>query len=227
MTSSKNKKLIIIGDSAFAEVAYEYFTYDSSYEVVAFSVEQEFLRKDKLFGLPVTPFESLEKDYNSDEYQVFVAIVYTQLNRLRSRLCFEAKQKGFKLASYISSRAFVWQNVQIGEHCFIFEGNVVQAFVQLEENVILWSGNHIGHHSYIHKNCFISSHVVISGFVELGENCFLGVNSTISNNVKIGKDCWIGPGIIITKDVPEGLLYGPVKPEPAKVNALKFFKVKD
>jgi sugar O-acyltransferase (sialic acid O-acetyltransferase NeuD family) len=227
MTSSKNKKLIIVGDSAFAEVAYEYFTYDSSYEVVAFSVEQEFLHKDKLFGLPITPFESLEKGYNSDEHQVFVAIVYTQLNRLRSRLCFEAKQKGFKLASYISSRAFVWQNVQIGEHCFIFEENVVQPFVQLEENVILWSGNHIGHHSCIHKNCFISSHVVISGFVELGENCFLGVNSTISNNLTIGKDCWIGPGITITKDVPEGSLYGPVKPDPAKVNALKFFKVKD
>ncbi|NRW38220.1 hypothetical protein [Clostridium beijerinckii] len=36
----KNKKLIIIGDSAFAQIAYEYFTYDSDYEVVAFSVEK-------------------------------------------------------------------------------------------------------------------------------------------------------------------------------------------
>ncbi|MFQ4141745.1 acetyltransferase [Chlorogloeopsis sp. ULAP02] len=227
MTLLNSKKLIIVGDSAFAEIAYEYFTYDSDYEVVAFSVEQEFLNRDKLFGLPVTPFESLEKVYNPNEHQIFVATVYTQVNRLRSRLCFEAKQKGFELASYISSRAFVWQNVQIGEHCFIFEGNVVQPFVQLEDNVILWSGNHIGHHSFIHKNCFISSHVVISGFVEIGENCFLGVNSTISNNVKIGKDCWIGPGIVITKDVPEGLVYRPAKIDPTKVSTLEFFKIKD
>jgi sugar O-acyltransferase (sialic acid O-acetyltransferase NeuD family) len=227
MIYTKNKKLIIVGDSAFAELAYEYFNHDSDYEVVAFSVEQEYITRDKLFDLPVTPFELLETIYSPDEHQVFVAVVYTQLNRLRTRLCLESKQKGFKLASYISSKAFVWQNVQIGEHCFIFESNVVQPFVQLEENVILWSGNHIGHHSIIHKNCFISSHVVISGFVEVGENCFLGVNSTFSNNLKIGKDCWIGPGVAITKDSPEGSLYGPGKAEAAKVSSLKFFKVKE
>ena len=31
----KKHKLIIVGDSAFAEIAYEYFTHDSEYEVVA------------------------------------------------------------------------------------------------------------------------------------------------------------------------------------------------
>ncbi len=32
------KNLVIVGDSAFAEVAYEYFTHDSPYTVVAFAV---------------------------------------------------------------------------------------------------------------------------------------------------------------------------------------------
>ena len=36
----RSKKIIIVGTSAFAEIAYEYFQYDSEYEVVAFSVEQ-------------------------------------------------------------------------------------------------------------------------------------------------------------------------------------------
>ena len=35
---TKKHKLILIGDSAFAEVAHEYFTWDSDYEVVAFAV---------------------------------------------------------------------------------------------------------------------------------------------------------------------------------------------
>ena len=43
-------KLIIVGDSAFAEIAYEYFTNDSNYEVVAFSVEDKFLSKKVLFA---------------------------------------------------------------------------------------------------------------------------------------------------------------------------------
>jgi sugar O-acyltransferase (sialic acid O-acetyltransferase NeuD family) len=223
----KKHKLVIVGDSAFAEVAYEYFTYDSEYEIVAFSVEKEFIKKDNLFGLPIVPFDSLEKVYQPSEHNIFVAVVYTQLNRLRTRLCKQAKDKGYKLASYISPKAFVWQNVEIGEHCFIFEGNVIQPFVKLGNNVVLWSGNHIGHHSAIKDNCFISSHVVVSGFTEVGENCFLGVNSTISNNVKIGKDCWISPGVFINQDTSEGLLYFASKTEPAKVSTLRFFKVKE
>jgi glutamyl-tRNA reductase len=35
----KEKKLVVIGDGETAEMAYEYFTYDSAYEVVAFAVE--------------------------------------------------------------------------------------------------------------------------------------------------------------------------------------------
>ena len=49
----KHRKLILIGDSAFAEVAFEYFQYDSPYEVVAFAVERAFLTKPELFGRPV------------------------------------------------------------------------------------------------------------------------------------------------------------------------------
>ena len=223
----KNHKLVIVGDSAFAEVAYQYFTWDSDYEVVGFSVEQDFLKKNSLFGLPVVPFESVQQTFSPREHHIFVAIVYTQLNRLRARLFAQARTKGFAIASYVSSKAFVWRNVQVGEHCFIFENNVVQPFVRLGDNVVLWSGNHIGHHSVIRDNCFISSHVVVSGFVEIGENCFLGVNSTISNNVKIARDCWIGPGVTITRDTSQGELYRSEQVEPAKVSTHRFFKIKD
>ena len=35
---NSTNKLLIVGDGAFAEVAYEYFTEDSEYEVVGFAV---------------------------------------------------------------------------------------------------------------------------------------------------------------------------------------------
>lgn len=224
---NKNRKLVIIGDSAFAEIAYEYFSNDSEYEVVAFSVEQKFLNKSNLFGLPVIPFESLEESYSPSDHYVFAAVVYTNLNRLRTRLYQQAKNKGFSLASYISNKAFMWKNVELGEHCFIFENNVVQPFVKLGNNVILWSGNHIGHHSIVKDNCFISSHVVISGFVEIGENCFLGVNSTVANNLKIAKDCWISPSVTINKNTKTGEIYRTSPIEAAKVDAYRLFKVKE
>jgi sugar O-acyltransferase (sialic acid O-acetyltransferase NeuD family) len=200
----KDHKLIIIGDSAFAEIAYEYFTHDSNYEVVAFSVEKEYLRRENLFGLPVVPFETLAEIYPPDEHYFFAANVYTQLNQLRTRLYQLAKQKGYEPASYVSPHAFVWRNCEIGEHCFIFENNVIQPFAKIGDNVILWSGNHIGHHSTIRSHCFVSSHVVVSGFVEIGESCFVGVNATIANNISIGSRCLIGAGALILANVPDG-----------------------
>jgi sugar O-acyltransferase (sialic acid O-acetyltransferase NeuD family) len=195
--------IIIIGDTAFAEIAYEYFTHDSSYEVVAFTVESAFLKQEQLFGLPVVPFEELERRYDPSTHNFFAANVYTQLNRLRTRLYLAAKGKGFRPASFVSPHAFVWRNVEIGEHCFIFENNVVQPFVKIGNNVILWSGNHIGHHSRIQDNVFIASHAVISGFCDVGKNSFIGVNATVANNVCIGADCLIGAGALVARDVEE------------------------
>ena len=41
-------KLVIVGDSLFAEIAYEYFTHDSPYEVVGFSVESVYRTRETL-----------------------------------------------------------------------------------------------------------------------------------------------------------------------------------
>lgn len=195
-------KLVIVGDSAFAEVAYEYFTVDSNYEVVAFTVESAYLKRTELFGVPVVALEKIATLFPAFEHHFYVATVYTQLNRLRTRLFMQMKSLGYEAASYISSRAVVWRNVTFGEHCFVFENNVIQPFCSIGNNVVLWSGNHIGHHSKIGDNTFIASHAVISGFVDIGRNCFVGVNATVGNNLLICDDCVIGAGALVTKDVP-------------------------
>ena len=199
----KTGKLVIVGDSAFAEIAYEYFTHDSEHEVVGFAVEREYMTKETLFGLPVVAFETMEERFPPQEHRFHAALVYTQTNRLRTRLYQEAKAKGYTPASYVSPHAFVWRNVKLGEHLFIFENNVVQPFVTIGDNVVLWSGNHIGHHSRIGSHCFVSSHVVVSGFCTVGESCFMGVNSTVSNNVNIGNECIVGASATILTDVPD------------------------
>lgn len=197
---TKSRKLVLVGDSAFAEIAYEYFTHDSDYEVVAFAVEREHRKRGELFGLPVVDFEDLPERYPPSDHEFYAALVYTQGNALRARLYRAAKERGYRPASYVSPRAFVWRNVVLGEHCFVFEDNVLQPFVTVGDNVVLWSGNHIGHHSRIGDHCFVSSHVVISGFCEIGEACFLGVNATLANNTKVGKRCLVGAGALILGD---------------------------
>jgi sugar O-acyltransferase (sialic acid O-acetyltransferase NeuD family) len=210
----EHKQIVIVGDGETAELAYEYFTHDSPHKVVAFAVERAYAKKESLFGLPVVNFEELEQTYDPATHSAFVAISYTQLNRVRERLYKETKRKGYRFVSYVSSRAFVWHNVEIGENCFIMENNVVQYAVRIGNNVVLWSGNHVGHQSVIRDNVFVSSHVVISGYCEIGENCFLGVNSALANNLTIARDCLIGMGSVVNKNTEERKVYvgSPAKP---------------
>lgn len=220
-------KLVIIGDGEFAEIAYEYFTHDSAYEVIAFSVEKAYLKKQEFYGLPVYPFENIEQHFSPADCEVFVAVTYTQLNRVRARLYAEVKKKGYKCASYISSRAFVWRNATIGENVFIFENNVIQHHVLIDDNVILWSGNHIGHRSVIEKHCYLASHIVISGYCTIREYCFLGVNSTLADHVTVEKDCVIGAGAVILRNTEPGKVYQAIPAEAAKASSLRLFKVKE
>lgn len=224
---AQKRKLVLVGDSAFAEIACEYFSAGDDYEVVAFAVEQAYLKRDRLLDRPVVAFETLPSLYPPAEHDIHVAVVYTQLNRLRARLLAAAKAMGYRPASYVSPQAFVWKNAKLGEHCFIFENNVVQPFVTIGDNVVLWSGNHIGHHSTIEDNVFVSSHVVVSGYCTIGSGSFLGVNATLANNVTLGKDNWVGPGCVIAKDTEPGQLFRPAEAEVAKLTTWRMFKVSD
>ena len=222
-----SKKLIIFGLSNIAECAYEYFTYDSDYQVVAFTVDQAFLPEGKQehMGIPVQPFEQIEQNYPPTEYEMFIALGYHQMNRVRTKKCQEAKQKGYPLASYISSNAFVWRNVKLGEHVFIQESNTLQPFTEIGDNVVLWAGNHIGHATKIEDNCYITSHVVISGYCNIGENTFIGVNAAVADSVSVGKDNFIGMGVNITRSTADDAFYKPAKSELTNVSAKRFAKV--
>lgn len=206
--TGKDKKLVIVGAGEFAEIAYEYFSYDSNYEVVAFAVEEQYISKAELFGLPIVPFEKISVLYPTSDYYVFVALYYGKLNRTRTRLFNQCKKLGYRCASYISSKAFAWHNVQIGENTFIFEDNTLQHHVQIGNNVVLWSGNHVGHRTVIEDNCWITSHDVISGFCKIGKYSFIGVNATIGDEVELGEDTVFGAGAVTVKSLPEkGCVY--------------------
>ena len=219
------KKLIIFGAEDFAQVAHFYLTHDSPYEIVAFTANENFIKEKELFGLPIVPFENIERHYPPDRYGMFIAIGYSKVNKVRADKYYAAKSKGYKLISYINSKAVLWGDTEIGDNCFIFENQTIQPFVKIGNNVIIWSGNHIGHHSVIGDHCFITSHVVISGNVKIEPYCFLGVNATIRDGITIARECVIGAGAVILEDTQEKAVYAVKSAEPLFFDSPKLRKI--
>ena len=200
------KPIIIFGNEECAEIAHFYFQHDTKRDVKAFTIDQVYIKHDHWHGLPVVPFETITDIFPPSDYDMFVAIGYSKVNKVRREKYLAAKAKGYTLPRYISSKATIWSQ-DIGDNCFLLEDNTVQPFVKIGNNVTLWSGNHIGHHSIIEDHCFITSHVVVSGKAMVGEGSFLGVNATIRDHIQIGKYCVIGAGALIKKNTADNEVY--------------------
>ena len=208
-------KVVIFGVSQWAELAHFYLTHDSPHEVVAFTLDREYLGDGEYKGLPVVAFDELEQHYPPDTYQLFIPMSFKKMNHARAEKYEQAKAKGYELVSYVSSKATVWPGFKCGENCFIFEDNTIQPFVELGSNIVMWSGNHIGHHSRIMDHVMITSHVVISGCCTIEPYCFFGVNATVRDETVVARETLVGAGVVILKDTREFEVYKVKAAEPA------------
>jgi len=202
-------KIIIFGIQDFAELAHYYLENDSEHQVVAFSVNAQYLPENNTFcELPVVAFENIEKRYPANEFQFFAPMAPQRMNRVREEVYNNIKAKGYQFISYISSKATLFDN-KIGDNCFILENNTIQPFTSIGNNVILWSGNHIGHHSVIKDHIMFTSHVVMSGHCVIENYCTLGVNATIRDGITIAEGTFVAMAASIIKNTePWGMYKG-------------------
>ncbi len=202
--------IVIFGAGDIARLAHRYFERDSPHTVVAFTVDKEFRRADEFGGLPLVDFDTVVDRFPPSRFSMFVALSYARMNRVRAAKYFRAKELGYTLPSYVSSRCSYLTDTPVGENCFVLEDNTVQPFVRIGNNVTLWSGNHIGHDSVIEDHCFVTSHVVVSGNVTIGPYCFLGVNATLRNSIVVAAETLVGAGAAIMKNTqPKGVYLAP------------------
>ena len=187
------KPVIVYGTSDVSQLAAFYLENDADRIVWGFCVDEEYLDERIVHGRAVTSFEAISDV--PDRFDLFIPLYDNKLREQKARL---AKEKGFNLISYVSSKATIWSPV--GENCFIMEDNTIQPFVEIGNNVIMWSGNHIGHHSIIKDNVLFSSHVVLSGHCTVESYCWLGVNSTIRDHITLSEGTFVAMSAMITKD---------------------------
>ena len=206
------EKVIIFGNSLYAELYYFCLTHDSPYEVVAFTVDGDYITEDSLFGLPVVPFKEVESLFPPPENKMIVSVSFQKVNTVREQKYLQAKAKGYEFIHYISSRASTWPGLEIGENCTIGANCSVEPFVTIAHNVTVTNSVMLGHHVTLQENVFVAPGAILLGGVTVEPNCLIGANATIKEGVTIARECIIGTGVSITKNTIERGVY--VNPAP-------------
>jgi sugar O-acyltransferase (sialic acid O-acetyltransferase NeuD family) len=213
------KDVVIFGTGPLAQRLFVYLTTDAGRDVAAFTVDGEYLSERKMLGIPVVPFEELERTHPPDSHAICVTVGYRELNQARARVCERCTERGYELTSYTSSRACRWPESTVGtRNTYLLDSTSVQPFATVGDDVFLM-GCYVSHHSTVRDHCYVASGAVIAGNVTVGPNCFIGVNATIRDGVTIAPRCVIGAGALIKEDTVEGEVYSARATEPLPVKS--------
>jgi sugar O-acyltransferase (sialic acid O-acetyltransferase NeuD family) len=218
-------KVVLFGTGRGASVAHRFLSSDSPHDVVAFTADAEHVTAREYRGLPVVPFEEVERHYPPDAFQMFILLGYQQMNGLRAAKFAAAKAKGYTLPSYVASDIFRVEPIQAGENCFILDNQSISLDVVIGNNVVMWSSNHVGDLTRIGDHAWLTSHVTMAAGVSVGERAFIGIGATISNGVSIGRDAFIGAGVQLSSDVADGVVLVNTQDQPLTVPSKAFMRV--
>lgn len=220
------RKLIIFGTGKIGQVVTHHFKTDSDYEVVGFTTDPDFVPPSgKYDGLPVVPFNAVEKHFTPQDHALFVAVGYQQMNRIRAARLEEARAKGYATASYVSSHNKYHKPEQFGVNCFVMSGEPLQPHCKIGDNCFIWANAVVGHHAQVADDCWITSGAVIGGNSRIGRGCFLGLNATVGHEISIGDYSLIGAGARVMKDAPAESVYIPSETPRFRLTSSQFIRM--
>lgn len=189
-----------------AKVAQHYFSRENQYRVAGFTANKEFMARDTFCGLNVHPFEGLAATHPPSEYDLFIAIGPSKMNSVREEKLLQAKELGYRLASFISSNAVC--ESPVGENSFIADFAVVQPFVEMGSNNFVWEHALVANESVIGSHCYIAPRATLSSYSSLGDNCVLGTASVVKTRVSVAAYSLIGAACYVSRNTNAYSVYG-------------------
>ena len=217
-------QLVIFGTGGFAEMAHYYFERDSPFSVAAFTVDSAYVAEATFQGLPVIAFEELEASFPPHQATLFVAMGIQKVNQLRAGKVAQAEARGYRLASYLSSKAKVAEDLVVKPNSFVMEEVFMQPKVSVGRDSVLWPRCTIGFRSRIGDHCWLVV-ATLGESVMVGDYTFIGLNATIAPSRTIGASNIIGAGAVVLEDTKEFAIYKAQASEASRVPSYRLRRI--
>jgi len=216
----------MFGAGKVADVVYRHIAHAGEHEVVAFTTDAAYVPQSGVFhGKPVVAFETVTERFPPERYEMIVVVGYHDLNAVRRAKYHAAKEKGYRLASYVSPRAGTGDWLEMGDNCIVLDGAVIEPGARLGNNVVVWSGVLIGHHTTIGDHAWIAGQATFGGSARLGERSFVGLGAIVGHEVELGAECMIGAGALVTKCAGAKSVFVAANTELFRLDSERFLKI--
>lgn len=204
------KNIVILGISEYSEYVYYTIKKEGQINVLAFTVSRSWLESNNVrryFNeLPVVPLEDLNTHLLGMEYEILITVGYKRMNEIREKMYDYCKHLGYKIATYISSRA-ICDSDDIGEGCIIMPTAYVPPCTKIGKCNIINMGTYITHTGFVGDFNWFAATIVMGGNIKMGSKCFIGMNCVLKNGITVGTKTFLGAGSYLSCDSGEGRAY--------------------
>ncbi len=118
---------------------------------------------------------------------VFFLITVGQIGAptVREQLWRKVRAAGGRMATVISSQAYVSRSAVLGEGTIVMHRVVVNSSAKVGDNVIVNTMALIEHDAEVGDHCHISTAAIVNGATRIGSRCFVGSNAVVHHNVTV------------------------------------------
>ncbi len=103
--------------------------------------------------------------------------------------------------NYISKKAIMGENVQIGRFCVIEDDVFLADHVIVEDHAIIQQGAKVGEGTIIGTYCKVGKDTVIGSNCKFTSYCEIRDNCVLGDNVSMGSRCTLSANITVEDDV--------------------------
>lgn len=202
MGSETTREIIIYRGGLTGRMVY----YDSSdhpaFKIACFAMEEKYLTEERtLFGIPIVSDREVAELYPPCEYDMLVADERYVNMRDRMEKYYNMKRLGYHMTNYVSARARVEPEVQMGENNIIFGQAHLGFGGTLGSNNVIRQQVYLGHNFNVGNCNILKSGVRIGGYSHITDYCFVGLGAVVKEEIRMERGSLIGAGSVIIRNV--------------------------
>ena len=153
--------------------------------------------ENNILGYKILGGDDLIPELVNENTYFLITVGQIKSYSIRKKISKILTENNAKLATVISSLAYVSKHASIEEGTVIMNHAVVNAKSKIGKNCIINTMSNIEHGVLIGDFCHISTCAVVNGESVIGNDTFIGSNATISNNIIIKENSIISAGKFI------------------------------
>jgi len=187
--------IILIGGGGHCVSVIDVIENDNKFNILG--ILDSNIKENNVLGYKILGGDNLIPELVNENTYFLITVGQIKSYSTRKKIAKILIENKAKLATIISTLAYVSKHATIGEGSIIMNGAVVNAKSTIGKNCIINTKSNVEHGVSIGDFCHLSTCAVINGDSVIGNGTFIGSNATISNGVLIEEKSIISAGKFI------------------------------